>query len=140
MAHQTCAADEPGRIRLQYPRGRQPAQLRNGEILTNEQYEANHYDRELANWERARRKNRLSLFALNGGQQLIISIAMTAAMILAAVQVSKGAMTLGDFVLVNAFMMQIFVPLNFLGFVYREMKGSLANIENMFKCWPGIPG
>lgn len=101
--------------------------------FTNENYEAQHYDRELADWERARRKNRLSLFALNGGQQLVISVSMTAAMILAAVDVSQGRMTLGDFVLINAFMMQIFIPLNFLGFVYREMKGSLANIENMFK-------
>lgn len=100
--------------------------------FTNEQHEAEHYDHDLADWEQARRKNRLSLFALNGGQQLIISVAMTAAMVLAAMEVSKGAMTLGDFVLINAFMMQIFMPLNFLGFVYREMKGSLANIENMF--------
>jgi len=57
---------------------------------------------------------------------------MTAAMILAAYKVQAGAMTIGDFVLINAFMMQIFMPLNFLGFVYREMKGSLANIEKMF--------
>jgi len=100
--------------------------------FTNEDYEASHYDRELAAWEQARRKNRLTLFALNGGQALIISLAMTAAMVLAASQVVRQAMTLGDFVLINAFMMQIFLPLNFLGFVYREMKGSMANIENMF--------
>ena len=100
--------------------------------FTNEDYEAGHYDRELAIWENARRNNRLSLFALNGGQSFIISLAMTAAMILAALQVINGAMTLGDFVLINAFMMQVFMPLNFLGFVYREMKGSMANIESMF--------
>lgn len=100
--------------------------------FTNENYEAEHYDHELADWEEARRKNRLTLFVLNGGQALIIALAMTGAMVLAAVGVLDDTMTLGDFVLINAFMMQIFMPLNFLGFVYREMKGSMANIENMF--------
>ncbi len=100
--------------------------------FTNESYEAGHYDRELEQWETARRKNRLSLFALNGGQAFVISAAMTAAMILAASDVLNERITLGDFVLINAFMMQIFMPLNLLGFVYREMKGSLANIEKMF--------
>jgi len=78
-------------------------------------------------------KNRLSLFALNGGQALIISCSMTAMLALAAYQVTYEKMTLGDFVLINAFMMQLFIPLNFLGFVYREIKGSLANIEQMFE-------
>lgn len=100
--------------------------------FTNEGYEAKHYDNELATWEKARQKNRLSLFFLNGGQAFIIAAAMSSAMILAASDVMSGAMTLGDFVLINAFMMQIFMPLNFLGFVYREMKGSMANIERMF--------
>ncbi len=100
--------------------------------FTNEEYEAQAYDRELAHWEQARRKNRLTLFALNAGQAFIVAAAMTGAMVLAAVNVLDGAMTLGDFVLINSFMMQIFMPLNFLGFVYREMKGSMANIENMF--------
>ena len=57
---------------------------------------------------------------------------MTAMMWLAAQRVTEGTMTIGDFVLINAFMMQLFIPLNFLGFVYREIKGSMANIENMF--------
>ncbi len=100
--------------------------------FTNENYEAEHYDQELATWEKARQKNRLSLFFLNGGQAFIIAAAMSSAMILAAANVASQDMTLGDFVLINAFMMQIFMPLNFLGFVYREMKGSLANIEKMF--------
>lgn len=100
--------------------------------FTNEHFESQHYDHELARWEKARRKNRLSLFALNGGQALVIATAMTAAMVLAASDVAAGNMTLGDFVLINAFMMQIFMPLNFLGFVYREMKGAMANIESMF--------
>ena len=100
--------------------------------FTNEEYEAQAYDEQLSTWEQAKIKNRLSLFALNGGQALIIAIAMTAMLALAANEVAKGNMTLGDFVLINAFMMQLFMPLNFLGFVYREIKGSLANIENLF--------
>jgi len=100
--------------------------------FTNEEFEANAYDKQLETWEQAKIKNRLSLFALNGGQAFIIALAMTSMLALAAVKVSEGEMTLGDFVLVNAFMMQIFMPLNFLGFVYREIKGSLANIENLF--------
>ncbi len=100
---------------------------------TNETFEANKYDKNLATWEQARRKNRLSLFALNGGQALIISTSMTAMMLLATIGVQNGEMSIGDFVLVNAFMMQLFIPLNFLGFVYREIKMSLINIEQMFK-------
>ena len=99
--------------------------------FTNETHEAKHYDEDLAHWETARQKNRLSLFALNGGQAFIISLSMSLAMILAGIEVVNERMTLGDFVLINAFMMQIFMPLNFLGFVYREMKGSMANIERM---------
>lgn len=100
--------------------------------FTNERFEASRYDQSLAEWEAARRKNRLSLLSLNTGQALIITLAMTAMMWLAAIRVTEETMTLGDFVLINAFMMQLFVPLNFLGFVYREIKGSMANIENMF--------
>ncbi len=100
--------------------------------FTNEGYEADHYDVELAAWEKARRQSRLSLFALNGGQSFVIAASMTAAMILAAIDVRNGVMTIGDFVLINAFMMQVFMPLNFLGFVYREIKGSMASIESMF--------
>ncbi|WP_440905484.1 ABCB family ABC transporter ATP-binding protein/permease [Catenovulum sp. SX2] len=100
--------------------------------FNNEAYEAERYDGALAEWEIAKRKNRLSLFVLNAGQALVISTAMASMMILAAYQVSLDKMTIGDFVLVNAFMMQLFLPLNFLGFVYREIKGSLANIEHMF--------
>ncbi|AZQ83760.1 ABC transporter ATP-binding protein/permease [Colwellia sp. Arc7-635] len=100
--------------------------------FTNEDFEAKAYDDQLATWEQAKIKNRLSLFALNGGQALIISCSMTAMLALAAYQVTYEKMTLGDFVLINAFMMQLFIPLNFLGFVYREIKGSLANIEHMF--------
>jgi ATP-binding cassette subfamily B protein len=100
--------------------------------FNNEKFEADRYDVQLANLEVAKRKNRLSLLTLNSGQALIISIAIAAMMSLAALKVTQGVMTLGDFVLINAFMMQIFIPLNFLGFVYREIKGSLANIERLF--------
>lgn len=101
--------------------------------FNNERWEMRRYDEDLAAWEQARRKNRLSLFVLNGGQALIIALAMTAMMVLAGYQVAEGVMTLGDFVLINAFMMQLFLPLGVLGFVYREMKGSLANIERLFQ-------
>jgi ABC-type transport system involved in Fe-S cluster assembly fused permease/ATPase subunit len=101
--------------------------------FTNEEFEVQRYDYELEKWESARRKNRLSLFSLNGGQALIIAVAMTAMMWLATSRVAAGTMTLGDFVLINAFMIQLFLPLNFLGFVYREIKGSMANIEKMLQ-------
>jgi ATP-binding cassette subfamily B protein len=101
--------------------------------FNNEQHEIEQYDVELATWEQARRKNRVSLFALNGGQAIVIAVAMTSMLLFAALDVEAGSMTLGDFVLVNAFMMQVFMPLNFLGFVYREIKSSLTNIENMFE-------
>ena len=100
--------------------------------FNNEAFEANRYDNDLAQWEVARRKNRLSLFALNAGQASIIATAMTAMMANAAFGAMNGDMTIGDFVLINAFTMQIFMPLNFLGFVYREIRGSLANIDNLF--------
>jgi len=100
--------------------------------FTNEKYEAKRYDQDLKTWESAKRTNRLTLFALNGGQALIISAAITALMYLAVSQVSQNKMTVGDFVLINAFMMQLFMPLNFLGFVYREIRTALINIEKMF--------
>jgi ATP-binding cassette subfamily B protein len=100
--------------------------------FTNEQFEARRYDESLAVWEEARRKNRLSLFTLNGGQALIIAVAQTLMIGMAAWQTKAGVLTLGDFVLINQFMIQLFMPLGFLGFVYREIKGSMANIENMF--------
>ena len=96
-----------------------------------EEREAKDYDDSLWKWEQARRKNRLTLFALNSGQALIISIAMTLMLCLSAFYVIQGSMTLGDFTLMNAFMFQLFLPLSFLGFVYREVKASLASIEQM---------
>ncbi len=100
--------------------------------FNNEAYEAHEYDENLADWEKARRDNRLSLAALNSGQSLIVAAAITLIMIIAARQVVAGSMTLGDLVLVNAYMLQLFLPLNFLGFVYREIKRALADVEHMF--------
>jgi len=96
-----------------------------------EEREAKDYDSSLSKWEHARRKNRLTLFALNTGQALIISLAMTLMLCLSAYYVIIGTMTIGDFTLMNAFMFQLFTPLGFLGFVYREIKASLASIEQM---------
>ncbi len=101
--------------------------------FTAEQREAAAYDESLKQWEDARRKNRYTLFGLNSGQALIISIAMASMLMFAAYYVVIGEMTIGDFTLVNAFMFQLFQPLNFLGFVYREIKASIANIERMFE-------
>ena len=99
--------------------------------FNNEQYEANTYDSFLAKWESARLKNRLSLLALNSGQALIIAAAITALMWLAAAEVVSKDLTLGDLVMVNAYMIQLFLPLNFLGFVYREIRRALTDLENM---------
>lgn len=101
--------------------------------FTNEEFEAQRYDQELRKWELARRRNRLSLFGLNGGQALIIALSQTTMIGLAAWQVSRNEISLGDFILINQFMIQLFMPLGFLGFVFREIKGSLANIEKMFE-------
>ena len=101
--------------------------------FTNEDFEARRYDAELEKWELARRRNRLSLFGLNGGQALIIAVSQTSMIGLAAWQVRGGQISLGDFILINQFMIQLFMPLGFLGFVFREIKGSLANIEKMFE-------
>ena len=98
----------------------------------NERFEAERYDEDLARWEQARRRNRLSLFGLNGGQALIIALAQTIIIGLAVLQVRDGQLSLGDFVLISQYMIQLFLPLGFLGFVYREMKGAMANIERLF--------
>ena len=98
----------------------------------NEQFEARQYDEHLAGWESARMKTRLSLAALNSGQALIIAGSVTLMMVLAANQVSAGSMTLGELVMINAYMIQLFIPLNFLGFIYREIREALINIERLF--------
>ena len=99
----------------------------------NEQYEALRYDHNMEHWEKAAVRNQTSLALLNAGQSVIIAIGITALMLLAANQVVEGKMTLGDLVLVNVFMLQLYMPLHFLGFVYREIRHSLADMEKMFR-------
>ena len=98
----------------------------------NEAYEAQRYDRQLRSWEDAATRSQLSLAWLNLGQQLIIAMGVTAMMWRAASGVAAGTMTIGDLVLVNAFLIQLYMPLNFLGVVYREIRQSLTDIERMF--------
>ncbi|MDP3293202.1 MAG: ABC transporter ATP-binding protein/permease [Nevskia sp.] len=98
----------------------------------NERWEAERYDDSMAAWERATSQNRLSLSALNTGQAMIVAGSITAMMWLAAAEVVGGAMSVGGFVAVNAYMIQLFVPLNFLGFVYREIRRALTDMQKMF--------
>ena len=98
----------------------------------NESWEAKRYDEHMQKWEIAAVRNQTSLAALNAGQSAIIALGMTLLMLLASDGVIKGSMSLGDLVLVNAFMLQLYMPLHFLGFVYREIKHSLADMEKMF--------
>ncbi|MDD2915443.1 MAG: ABC transporter ATP-binding protein/permease [Gallionella sp.] len=98
----------------------------------NEQYEARRYDQNMQRWEVVAVRNTTSLALLNAGQSFIIAIGITALMLLAADGVAKGTMTLGDLVLVNVFMIQLYMPLHFLGFVYREIRHALADMEKMF--------
>lgn len=97
-----------------------------------EEREAREYDKFLSEWERAQQQNRVSLAALNLGQALIVAGGMTWMMVLAARGVSTQAMSLGDFVAINAYMIQLFLPLNFLGFVYREIRRALVDMQRMF--------
>ncbi len=98
----------------------------------NEEYEARRYDEGLQRYESAAIRSQTSLSLLNAGQSLIIAIAVTLILWRATLGVIEGSMTLGDLVLVNAFMIQLYLPLNFLGVLYREIKQSLADMEKMF--------
>ena len=98
----------------------------------NEEWEARRYDESLQRFERAAVKSQTSLSALNIGQSAIIAIAVTLIMWRATVGVVNGTMTIGDLVLVNAFMIQLYIPLNFLGVIYREIKQALADMERLF--------
>ena len=98
----------------------------------NEAFEANRYDESLQRWERAAVRSQTSLSLLNTGQSAIIATAVTMMVWRATVGVVEGRMSLGDLVLVNAFMIQLYIPLNFLGVLYREIKQSLTDIEKMF--------
>ncbi|MNK23234.1 putative multidrug export ATP-binding/permease protein [compost metagenome] len=98
----------------------------------NEDYEAKRYDEGLKRYETAAVKSQTSLSLLNTGQSSIIAIAVTLILWRATQGVISGSMTLGDLVLVNAFMIQLYIPLNFLGVIYREIKQSLADMERLF--------
>jgi ATP-binding cassette subfamily B protein len=98
----------------------------------NEEWEARRYDESMQRWEAAAVKSQTSLSLLNIVQSAIIAVAVTLIMWRATVGVVAGTMTIGDLVLVNAFMIQLYVPLNFLGVLYREIKQALADMERMF--------
>src|SRR3954471_4841163 len=101
--------------------------------FNNEEYEARRYDENLQKYESAAVRNEMSLGILNIGQSLIIAIAVTLLMILAAQGVVARTLTLGDLVLVNGLLIQLYIPLNFLGMVYREIKQALADMDRMFR-------
>ena len=100
--------------------------------FNNEEFEARRYDEQLTRWQRAQERSQVSLSWLNMGQAFIIAIGVTLMMWCATVGVAEGRMTIGDIVLVNAFMIQLYIPLNFLGVLYREIRQSLTDIERMF--------
>jgi len=100
--------------------------------FNNEPYEAARYDRNLAAWETSAIKNQVSLSFLNAGQGAIIALGVTMIMAVAAHGVVEHRMSVGDVVLVSTYLTQLYAPLNFLGFVYREIKHSLADMEQMF--------
>ncbi|MDD5471089.1 MAG: ABC transporter ATP-binding protein/permease [Sideroxydans sp.] len=99
----------------------------------NEKFEVARYDEQMKSWEVSAVRNQTSLATLNAGQSIIIAIGVTLLMLLASQQVVAGKMTVGDLVLVNVFMLQLYMPLHFLGFVYREIKNALADMEKMFR-------
>jgi ABC-type transport system involved in Fe-S cluster assembly fused permease/ATPase subunit len=100
--------------------------------FNNEAFEASRYDQSLLRWQEAAIKSQVSLSVLNVGQSLIIAVAVSLMVWQATVGVVEGRMTLGDLVLVNAFMIQLYIPLNFLGVLYREVKQSIIDMERLF--------
>jgi ABC-type transport system involved in Fe-S cluster assembly fused permease/ATPase subunit len=101
--------------------------------FNNEEYEARRYDENLRQYENAAVKTEASLGILNIGQSCIIAIAVTLLMILAAQGVVNATLTLGDLVLINGLLIQLYIPLNFLGMVYREIKQALVDMDRMFR-------
>jgi len=101
--------------------------------FNNERHEEKRYDASLARYEKAYIRSEVTLNMLNAGQVAVVSVGLTIVMLLAAQGVIAGRMTVGDFVLVNTYLIQLYLPLNFLGFVYREMKQGLTDMEAMFR-------
>jgi ABC-type transport system involved in Fe-S cluster assembly fused permease/ATPase subunit len=99
----------------------------------NEEHEHHRFDRSLRGYEIAAVKSQSSLTALNVTQAAIIGLGLLAVMLMAATDVAAGKLTVGDFVMVNTFLIQLYLPLNFLGFVYREIKNSLVDMDKMFE-------
>lgn len=100
--------------------------------FNNEAYEINRYDENLGKWVDSSVKNQVSLNFLNAGQGVIITVGITVLLWMSADRVVQGSMTVGDVVLVSAYLTQLYAPLNFLGFIYREIKNSLSDMERMF--------
>lgn len=100
--------------------------------FNNEEFEARRYDEQVDKWTQAQMKNQFSLSGLNIGQAAIVAVGVTLMMWQAADRVATGEMTIGDIVLVNAFLIQLYIPLNFLGVIYRELRQALTDIERMF--------
>ncbi len=107
--------------------------------FANEAHEAERYDRALRGYERAAVRSETTLALLNVGQGVIIAGGLIGVMTLAAEGVAAGRMTVGDFVLVNAYLLQLYIPLNFLGVVYRNIKQSLTDLEQMMALLKVIP-
>jgi len=101
--------------------------------FNNEEYEARRYDENLRSYESAAVRSEASLGLLNVGQSFIIAIAVTVLMILAAEGVAAGSLTLGDLVLINGLLIQLYIPLNFLGMVYRQIKQARIDMDRMFR-------
>ncbi|WP_059378392.1 ABCB family ABC transporter ATP-binding protein/permease [Achromobacter sp. PD1] len=99
----------------------------------NEEHEARRYDASLKRYERAAVRSQVSLSILNIGQAAIISVGLTLVMWMAATGIAEGRYTLGDFVLVNTYLLQLYQPLSFFGFVYREIKQAIIDMERMFE-------
>lgn len=99
----------------------------------NEDHEARRFDSALQAYEHAAVRSQVTLSGLNLGQGAIIAVGLIAVMVMAAQGVVDGSMTVGDFVLVNTYLIQLYLPLNFLGFVYRQIRQSLTDMEAMFK-------
>ena len=101
--------------------------------FNNENFEARRYDENLERLRRASLKSQSTLSLLNTGQQLIIAVALVLMLWRATLGVTEGRLTLGDLVMINAFMIQLYIPLNFLGVIYREIKQSLTDLDKMFR-------
>ena len=99
----------------------------------NEDYETNRYNHAMQAYQDAAIRSQLSLSAVNAGQALIFNIGLVVLMIMAGFDIAAGRMDAGDFVVVNAFLIQLYLPLNMLGFVYREIKQALVDMESMFR-------